>query len=228
MRTSPLHIACTRRLDPGLKATALAKGVELQDVDLLNYEYLDTPAIRSTLAVNTAPLVLTSRHALRALAALSVNTSGQACFCTSGRTATLAEAAGLACLAKAPSAAALAAPIQAARVPKVLHLSANVRRRELEEALQQTGIAVQVLEIYRKELLRKKLTDFQGILFFSPSQIEAFRLENRLDVHTPAFCIGPTTAAQLQAYGHQQIIQAVEPSAAAVLEQVYQYFKLNQ
>ena len=89
------------------------------------------------------------------------------------------------------------------------------------------GITIQAVEVYHKAFSPAEIPAFQGILFFSPSQITSFLSKNHLESQIPAFCIGATTATFLKNQGHKNIHIATAPSPTAVLEKVYQYFNLN-
>lgn len=46
----------------------------------------------------------------------------------------------------------------------------------------------------------KKVGNLDGVLFLSPSQIDAFFAVNTLPENVPAFCIGNTTARYLGSF----------------------------
>jgi len=66
-------------------------------------------------------------------------------------------------------------------------------------------------------------SDFNGILFFSPTGIQSFVMKNQLKDGL-SFCIGTTTAAEAQKYT-QNIVIANKPTVESVLEKVVEYFK---
>jgi uroporphyrinogen-III synthase len=83
----------------------------------------------------------------------------------------------------------------------VFHFCGNRRREEMRQVLEESGINIKDLVVYETILNPMNLegTDADGILFYSPSAVEAFRksggfLEDKLP---ELFAIGHTTAQEL-------------------------------
>ena len=78
--------------------------------------------------------------------------------------------------------------------------SGNLRKETLPEALKNEGIKFNEIEAYKTKLAPFKLSaeeKFNGILFFSPSGVESFLIDNKIKAET-CFCIGETTASSLE------------------------------
>ncbi len=221
-------IVCTRKINPFRKYKLKEIGIQIRDYDFLQYEYLDTPSIRLQLEQNTCPFVFTSSHAVSSIQRL-VDTGGlvlkvTGCYAILGKTSSQASEAGFDLVGSGNNASALAREIIWNKEPEVLHCTASKRRKELYERLRRANIKISSCEVYRKTSKIHQVETFDGIVFFSPSQYDAFRKSNVLPGQTPAFCIGTTTADHLRQAGHQHIIVAPETSEEATLNQVVEYF----
>ena len=92
----------------------------------------------------------------------------------------------------------------------------NKRRDELPTILENNNIEVNEVECYQTNLTPKKLDNkFKGLLFFSPSAIESYLLENKVTENEVAFCIGDTTANEANKH-----FQKVEVANLATVESV--------
>lgn len=218
-----MRIISPRPLGAALLAEAAARGVLVQEIELLSFEYTPVPGLSELLASLDCPLVFTSRHAVRAL---GERVGGRRCYAIGGATAEELERLGAVITGKADSAEALARTILKDKPERVLFLSGNIRRSELLDTLALGSIEVVERVVYQKTLRMVKVNGhYDGVLFFSGSQADAFLRANRLSPEIPAFCIGATTAAHLAEKGHPLILQASRPDPANVLEIAFQYFQ---
>jgi uroporphyrinogen-III synthase len=97
--------------------------------------------------------------------------------------------------------------------------SGNLRKETLPEALKNEGIKFNEIEAYQTKLAPFKLSKeekFDGILFFSPSGVESFLIDNKIKTET-CFCIGETTASALEKITKNVII-AENPTIEDVIE----------
>ena len=80
------------------------------------------------------------------------------------------------------------------------------------------------MEVYRTHSNPKAFNrNFDGILFYSPSGIQSYLLENKLG-NSMLFCIGNTTAAEAKKHS-ENIILANKPTVENVLVQAINYYK---
>lgn len=100
----------------------------------------------------------------------------------------------------------------------------NLRRDEIPELLKKHKVNFTEVEVYQT-VLKSKIFErtFDGVLFFSPSAVESFTKENRLE-NPIAFCIGSTTAAEAKKYANEIII-ATKPSIENVIVRVVKKLK---
>lgn len=98
----------------------------------------------------------------------------------------------------------------------------------IPDALKNAGISFEPFVVYKNELRPQKIThQFDAILFFSPSAVESFCMDNIIPDNTITFAIGTTTEASLA--GKAKHIQVAEqPSEKAVVKKVLQFFNLEK
>ncbi|MDX1592560.1 MAG: uroporphyrinogen-III synthase, partial [Balneolaceae bacterium] len=106
----------------------------------------------------------------------------------------------------------------------VLHFCGNRRRDEFRQYLADVHIVVKDIVVYKTELnemnLPEDLNEFKGILFYSPSAVQAFRngggfTRNGLP---ELFAIGPTTAQELSIESGKHVHISPEPNTEVFLK----------
>lgn len=228
IQDSQIRVAATRKFDPATKQEALQRGLLLEDLEMLEIRYLNTPNLVGKLENNTSPLVFTSVHGINAFLemedAAHTKFTGREAFAISGNTRRQAVDAGFTILGDAPDALSLAPLIAKSAPKKLLHLTTAIRRAELYSELAKHGIELMPLEVYEKKPTPAQFGKFEALMVFSPSQMDVFLEKNRLPESCPVFCIGKTTAASVAAVPHQKIIIAEHHSEIGVLHKVYEYF----
>ena len=102
--------------------------------------------------------------------------------------------------------------------------SGNLRRDTLPEALKAAGIAFNEIGTYETILTPNKISAaIDGILFFSPSGVESFLQQNKIDKQI-CFCIGTTTAEALTGIT-ENIVIANQPTIENTIIQCINYYK---
>ncbi len=83
----------------------------------------------------------------------------------------------------------------------VIHFCGDKRRDEMRQILHKSGIDSKDVVVYQTELKKMHIPErqFEGVLFYSPSAVQAFRASGgfRADVTAELFAIGTTTAEEL-------------------------------
>ncbi len=227
--SSPIHIVCSRSVTPLLKSEAKSKGIIIHDHDFLRISYTDQISIAEMLMTNLQPLVFTSVKGVEAVVnyiqKYGITMKIKSCYGIRGNTIDKAVQNGFTRIADAENAADLAHVIISKKEKSVLHCTANFSRPELYSLLHKSGINITVCEVYHKEIYPVKVSRLDGVIFFSPSQIDSFLKANELTPMTPAFCIGTTTASHLFALHHKNIITALQTNQGAMFQTVYDYYK---
>lgn len=102
--------------------------------------------------------------------------------------------------------------------------SGNIRKNTLPDLLNENNIKWTEVVVYQTSLNPKKIKNkIDGILFFSPSAVESYLIENALE-NQICFCIGTTTAKTLE-HKTKNIKIASQPTVENVIEEVLKYYK---
>ena len=110
----------------------------------------------------------------------------------------------------------------------VLHVCGNMRLDILGKMLTGAEINYHALEVYNTELITGLAleTDFDVILFYSPSGVDGFLSANKIDKKTICCCIGDTTSAKLRKIvSPSSIVVSPFPSPKSMIERVAKYFE---
>lgn len=116
-------------------------------------------------------------------------------------------------------------------IPKSVyyHFTCKNRLNVLDQRLRGAQIELEIKEVYRKEILEKKIDfDYDSVVFYSPSQIEGFLANNSLNIYMPVFCIGNTTGDAARQAGFQYVSIASEPTTQSILELITSNFKQTE
>ncbi|HET8838861.1 MAG TPA: uroporphyrinogen-III synthase [Flavobacteriaceae bacterium] len=140
------------------------------------------------------------------------------CFCVGKKTKRLLEKNGASVIAWTEYGKDLAELIiEKFRNKKFVFFCGNLRREEIPSILKKNRVDFQEICTYKTELVPKKFEQkFDGILFFSPSGVKSFCIENELK-NSAALCIGTTTAAEAKKHS-DKIYIAEEPTIESVVQ----------
>jgi uroporphyrinogen-III synthase len=224
------RIVCTRKLNEQDKQEALGHGFLIADQDFLSFNYLSGDHLAEVIKHAGHSFIFTSQHAVKAVLkvmdAYQVKLVNKDCFCIEGKTKQLAVQHGFNVIGEAGNSASLASIILASNRQEVIFFSGNLKREELVNILAANHIKVHEHVVYHKSLLPLKIQyDYHAVMFFSPSQIDAFVAANDLPNETPAFCIGTTTGDYLSHKGHKNTQVAAEKNISSVLNKIYEYYQ---
>ena len=113
---------------------------------------------------------------------------------------------------------------------EIVFFSGDQRRDNLPLKLLKNGISVNEIIVYKTVLTPNATTgNYDGILFFSPSAVESFFINNQPDHGTIMFAIGKTTAHTIEQYCTNKVITSDVPAKEQLLELVINHFQtINQ
>ncbi|MDF0714663.1 uroporphyrinogen-III synthase [Muricauda sp. 334s03] len=209
-------VLSTKMLSPSQKELFLNSGLGLVEYDALKIELLDVK-----IPFNYSNYIFTSKNGVKAFLnqANELDLSKYNAFCVGEKTKSLLEENGVKVVEMAENASELAEIIaKNHQNESFLFLCGNKRRDELPDTLAENNVWYKELEVYRTLLNPKAFQrDFDGILFFSPSGIRSYLLENTLGNST-LFCIGETTANEAKKHSKNSIV-ANKPTVENVLVQ---------
>jgi uroporphyrinogen-III synthase len=101
----------------------------------------------------------------------------------------------------------------------------NLKRDDLPTKLKENNIVYNEIEVYETHLTPKKITSkVNGILFFSPSGVQSYLKMNSIKQEM-CFCIGATTAKELEKNKIKNIVIANQPLIENVVAEVIGYYK---
>lgn len=214
-------VVSTKKLTEPQRNLLLQAGIGLVEYDAIEIERVDFEV-----EVTIENAIITSQNSVKALTEKKVQIKN--CFCVGEKTKALLEANGYNVKMKADYGNELAEIIvEKFSDQKFAFFCGNLRRDELPEQLQKNNVSFSEIEVYNTVLKPKKFErTFDGVLFFSPSGVESFMKENKLE-NTTAFCIGTTTAAVAEKHT-DEIIIATKPTIENVIVQVVNYFNKNK
>ena len=209
-------VLSTKMLSPSQKELFLNSGLGLVEYDALKIEPLDVK-----IPFNYSNYIFTSKNAVKVFLNQSerLEKSKFRAYCVGEKTKAHLEENGVKVVEMAQNASELAEIlVKNHQNESFLFLCGNKRRDELPETLTKNNVQYKELEVYRTHLNPKAFQrDFDGVLFFSPSGIRSYLLENSLG-NSILFCIGETTAAEAQKHS-KNIITANKPTVENVLVQ---------
>lgn len=223
-------IVATRKISEDIKNKVTQYNINIIDYDFLSFTYFVNEFLGEILINFKTPIIFTSKHAITAVLKIAetygINLIGKSCYCVEGKTFQFAKQNGFLILAAANNSENLAKKIVANLEEKVFHFASNITLNNFYNLLKINKIEVVFHEVYFKKLNEIKVEEnFDAVLFFSPSQINAFLLKNKLNDAIPAFCIGETTSSYLKALNHKNIITSQFPSEENLISEVIEYYK---
>ena len=110
-------------------------------------------------------------------------------------------------------------------IKEVVFFCGDQRRNELPDKLSQYGINVREIVVYRTTSTPQTiLKAYDGILFFSPSAVHSFFLNNTIPTKTVLFAIGQTTVDAIQTYTNNPVVSGELPGKEQMIEEVITYF----
>ncbi len=129
-------------------------------------------------------------------------------------------------LASANDALDLLQEMEPIAAQKIIFFCGNKRLDTLPENLIARGFQLTEIEVYETKLTAPKLQeDYDGILFFSPSGVESYLIENKIPKEAILFSIGKTTAKFLAKHTDNEIIIAAQPDKNILIQTLIEFYK---
>ena len=231
--TRSINILCTRPIDPALVKTAASKNIDIEV-----RSFIDTAAVTTAAVVTqirqalqqSATVVFTSMNAVTSvgeqLGGLKPDWNIYSIGTSTDQLVKNYFGEGL-IGGTAYNAADLATLIINDRfADEVIFFCGNQRRDELPDMLHNNDIDVKEIEVYQTTALPQRMEkDYDGILFFSPSAVESFFLDNSINEQTILFAIGNTTAESIKEFTNNKIIISTTPGKENLVQQMMAYFE---
>jgi len=145
-------------------------------------------------------------------------------YCVGDKTAQLIESKQLNLITSALNSKTLAETIIKTYSNHIFSfIGGEMRRGELPSLLKNRQIQFTEFTIYSTSLSPNEINEHvDGVLFFSPSAVQSFMINNTLD-KCIAFCIGHTTATEVKKYSHNYKV-AKQQTFESVIELTQQHY----
>jgi uroporphyrinogen-III synthase len=233
MKDNNIVILSTRPLDDALIAKAARNKITIDAISFINIEKMVSQEIAGrieTLSKEKATVVFTSTNALNTAVELLPVNAGMPewnIYCLGGATFTTVKenwpARQVAFTGK--NATELAERIISDGLKEIVFFCGHQRRDELPLLLAKHGIHVEELAVYRTlETPVKVETDYQGILFFSPSAVQSYFSLNKAHRDATFFALGNTTADAIKQFAINNIIVSDFPRKELLVDKAINFF----
>ncbi|MBC7851334.1 MAG: uroporphyrinogen-III synthase [Chitinophagaceae bacterium] len=232
MPQTKINILTTRPIGQPLIDEAAAKGIKIQTQSFINTIPIDTAYVQQEIEqafLQSTIVVFTSMNAVEAVANYLEDQQPDWQIYTLGQTTqslavkhfgehSIAGTAG--------NATELAEKIvEEIEADQVLFFCGDQRRDELPTILESNDIEVQEIEVYQTIPTPIKIpSQFDGILFFSPSAVDSFFSVNKISEKTLLFAIGDTTARQIKKHSNNKTIVSDSPGKETLFKAMMEVF----
>lgn len=171
--------------------------------------------------------IFTSKKAVKAISpVISEVELPQHIFAVGSKTAEKLEEIGLkVSIPEEYNAKALAAMMQELDLKKVVHFCGNLKAEDIGKLLG-SGVDVTSVEVYQTKLTNHRMSDldqFDAVVFMSPSAVESFNQQNKVNGQQ-VFCIGPTTKQAAEDAGIQESIIPEYSTLESLMESISLFY----
>ena len=220
MKMDPVNsptVLSTKKLSPSQRNLLLHAGL-----GFVEYDAISVTPISFDAPQNIENAIFTSSHAVKVVENSKITIENP--FCVGEKTKSLLVENGQKVAKTAQNASELAHFIvKKHKNEQFLYFCGNRRREELPKILSENKVSFSEVVVYQTDLNLKRFDrTFDGILFFSPSGVESFTSENKIE-NTIAFCIGETTATEARRYA-DTIVIANTPTVESVIAKAAKTF----
>ena len=234
MENSKKYLLSTRPLPKAIIEEGAKKNVVIDELSFIATKPVQDEDLFQkikTLALEKHAVVFTSMNAVEAVVAqIEANPDWQI-YSLGNTTRNLIEEAWGSdkIVATADNARQLGERLIDDGVKRVVFFCGNIRRDELPNKIRSEGGSIEEIVVYETEETPAKLEkDYDGILFFSPSAVQAFFRQNKPSKHTVLFAIGKTTEEAIrQAKGRNIIVAKLTDKTEIALDAI-DYLITNQ
>jgi len=209
------RILCTKKLSRSQKELLLNAGA----FSLEEYNAIQIHTVPFEVPVLIENAIFTSQNAV-----CSIQNSEfriQNCFCVGKKTKSLLEGNGQKVIKMTEYGSKLADFIVKYHKNETFYFFCGNRRKDdIPSILKNAKIELFEVKTYKTTLNKVKFDQkIDGILFFSPSGVESFTSENKLE-NAFAFCIGNTTAAEAKKHTQNVIVSNETTIESTILKAI--------
>jgi len=235
MQKNKIYILSTRPVGVELITEAAEKDIIIDEISFISTEEIIDASTKKKiqeLSRQNITAVFTSMNAAEAVGNLIPNETAWKIFCIGNTTKKIVKKifgekniAGT-----ADSADQLAEKIvDDGLIKNIVFFCGDQRRDELPEKLENNGVKVEEIVVYKTietpHLLSKH---YDGILFFSPSAVQSFFTKNSINDKTRLFAIGDTTGRAAQPFTQKPVIIAEMPGKENLVNLAIKHFSTSK
>jgi len=227
------YLLSTRPLPKAVVEEGAKKGVIIEELSFIATKPIHDEALFQrikTLAAERHTIVFTSMNAVEAVADQVSAVPDWKIYSIGNTTRKLIEEkwGSDKIIATAENAQRLGERLIDDGVNDVVFFCGNIRRDELPNKIRSEGGKIEELVVYETEETPSKITkDYDGILFFSPSAVQAYFSSNKPAKHTVLFAIGKTTEEAIKQNKGRNIVVANVTDKVEMAQDAIDYLSSN-
>lgn len=214
MESDKKYLLSTRPLPKAIVEEGAKKGIIIEELSFIATQPIQDDELFQKikrLSAEQHTVVFTSMNAVEAVASQISEVPAWRIYSIGNTTRKLIEEAWGAdkIVATAENAQRLGERLVDDGVKEVVFFCGNIRRDELPNKIRSEGGKVEEVVVYETEETPTNLArDYDGILFFSPSAVQAFFISNKPAKHTILFAIGKTTEEAIRQHKNGKVVVA--------------------
>ncbi len=216
-----IAILSTKKLTRSIKDSFFEAGIHCRDL-----AFIKTKSISFELKTTHEIIVFTSKKAVKSVAKSKYYASlkGEKCLCVGTKTAKKAQKLGFNVLEITDYAEDLTTILaKKYEQESFTFFCGSIRKDTIPNYFKKNNVVYNEVIVYETFLNPIKIEhSVKGLLFFSPSAVESYAMENQITTET-CFCIGKTTAKALT-NKTTNIIIAKKPLLELVIDEAIKYF----
>ncbi len=215
------NVLSTKKLKPDQKKILFKAGIQLQD-----YNAIQIVPLAFALPGTLSSVIFTSQHTVAIFMDKAMdeglNLSSVRAYCVGSKTAGKVEQNGMEVIHYENYAEDLVNYIQQNHTEEHFTFFCGNRRRDtIPSFFLAKGISYSEIQIYNTELQpRHWQEEFDVVLFYSPSGVQSFFINNKISPQGQVVCIGRTTGAEARHY-----VESIEIAADTTVESVLEKTK---
>ncbi|WP_421773838.1 uroporphyrinogen-III synthase [Gracilimonas sp.] len=221
------RILFTTRIEKERMAALQSAGFSIESVPFITFEYVIPAMWISQLPDQTDAWIFTSKKAVKAIKpAINDLKIPDHIFAVGSKTAGMLEELNLeVTIPDEYNVVALAEKMKELELKNVTHFCGNLKAGDLNKLLGE-DVNLTSVEVYRTKLAPHTLniSNYDGIVFMSPSAVESFSERNEVNGTAKVFCIGPTTEAAASEAGFENCITPEYSTLDDLTESIQNYF----
>lgn len=195
--------------------------IKIKDFDFLEIKPILTEKKIEIIRNYKNPFVFTSFYAIKYLE--NIDFSSKKAYCINGKIKEKLIKLWFEILSSSENSLDLAKNISS---KEVLHITTKNKMQDMYDFAKENKIKIKSINSYSKKIKPRKIDFlFDGIIFFSPSQVDSFLKKNILQKEVLIFCIWETTKKYIKERNiKNKIILAEKQNIESIIDEIKKYF----